>query len=176
MGIPTLLHPTHVPKSGDKVQNKGKHLLLGTESDPHYINSSQSVFTPLDSFQPKDKEQESSRNHTKPGKLRMRANWKADGSAFHEIDVNKVKLFLRPNWFFQILHFFTYGLPEFDPLSEDLPNEFEANIEKDPRLEIKVTVLDSMVCMDSFDLCEIEKQRKVDRLSNVDSRRSKQPL
>jgi hypothetical protein len=51
----------------------------------------------------------------------------------------------------RISHFFTYGLPEFDENDEDKPNEYEADYEKLPVLELKLSILDSMVCIDSFD-------------------------
>jgi hypothetical protein len=78
---------------------------------------------------------------------------------------------VRPNWFLRIIHFFSYGLPEFDPSAEDLPNAFESDIEKLPFLEMKIDILDSMVCMDSFDPQEIEKVRKSERANGLDTRR-----
>lgn len=46
--------------------------------------------------------------------------------------VDHVKLFLRPNEFLMIAHFFGYGYPEYDEDSEEQPNAHQTDVEKTP--------------------------------------------
>ena len=68
-----------------------------------------------------------------------------------ECKVDKVKVFIRPYYFMKIGHFFGYGYPEFDMTSDDRPNYYETDFEMLPIMKMKIEILDSMICMDSFD-------------------------
>lgn len=61
-----------------------------------------------------------------------------------------MKVFVRPYYFLMISHFFSCGYPEFDLDSFECPNHYETDFEKLPILKMKVEVLDSMICIDSF--------------------------
>ena len=61
-----------------------------------------------------------------------------------------MKVFVRPYYFLMIAHFFGCGYPEFDLDSFECPNFYETDFEKLPILKMKVEVLDSMICLDSF--------------------------
>jgi hypothetical protein len=54
-----------------------------------------------------------------------------------------MKAFFRPNVFNKVLHFFYYGLPEFDLTLEDRPNDFETDFEKLPPLKMQIELSDS---------------------------------
>jgi hypothetical protein len=68
-----------------------------------------------------------------------------------ECKVDKVKMFIRPYFFLKLSHYFGYGAPEFDLSSEDRPNFYETDFEKLPVMKMKFEVLDSLICIDSFD-------------------------
>ena len=59
-------------------------------------------------------------------------------------------MFVRPYYFLMIAHFFGYGYPQFDMDSFECPIAYETDFEKLPVLKMKVEVLDSMICIDSF--------------------------
>lgn len=54
-----------------------------------------------------------------------------------------------------ISHFFSYSYPQFDLNTFECPNHYEDDFEKLPILKMKIEVLDSMICMDSFKSEEI---------------------
>jgi hypothetical protein len=144
MGIPTLLHPAAAQQEAKPGASwgptaslpflpaapVGKHLLMGTESDPHFVSAAEAADGGADlvfveevagearATPPTEgRERESGRKHRKPGKLQFRLWWAADGEQEMDCKVDKVKLFLRPNEFLRIAHFFAYGYPEFDMAS-----------------------------------------------------------
>ena len=82
-------------------------------------------------------------------------HWTADGQQQMDCKIDKVKVFVRPNCFMKVGHFFGYGYPEFDQMSEDRPNHYEADLEKLPVMKLKVELLDSMICMDSFEPADL---------------------
>lgn len=59
-----------------------------------------------------------------------------------------------------ILHFFYYGLPEFDMTLEDRPNDFETDFEKLPPLKMQIELSDSSLCLESFEPLELANFRK----------------
>jgi hypothetical protein len=82
-------------------------------------------------------------------------HWASDGEQQMDCKIDKVKVFIRPNCFMKIGHFFGYGYPEFDPMSEDRPNDYETDVEKLPVMKLKIDILDSMICMDSFEPADL---------------------
>ena len=157
MGIPTLLQPAdseQESKPGAPGGSSGPHpflpaalvgklLLVGTESDPHLVcapgrsSGSNADFEnveteALSSPPPESAAHGGSKKQTKPGKLQLKVAWAADGQQQIDCKVDRVKVFIRPNCFLRIGHFFGYGYPEFDMTCEDRPNSYETDFEKLP--------------------------------------------
>lgn len=169
MGMPTVLHPSD-PAPGAAAESPvdqvpastapaAWHLLLGTESDPHVVLAS-SKPDEDGSAQPSQppglarghSDRATSKRHQ--GRLCYSNTWAADGQSQQVWLLDRAKLFVRPNEFLRIAHFFGQGSPEFDPESEDQPNAYQADFERLPGQQMKVEISSSLVCVDSFDLAE----------------------
>lgn len=133
MGIPTIMNPMEAKES----RFVNKYLLVGTEEDPHMLT--------IDTFDcnPTVEPSESS------GKFLFKMTWAANGQQIMEMKVDRIKVFLRPVYFLKISHFFGYGYPEFH---DEKPNEYETDFEKFPVMKMKLLVLDSLICVDSFNV------------------------
>jgi hypothetical protein len=70
------------------------------------------------------------------GRLRYSVTWAANGQSQQVCSVDRIKVFLRPNEFFRIAHYFAYGYPVFDPEAEDQPNAYQADVEKLPGQQV----------------------------------------
>ena len=84
------------------------------------------------------------------GKFLFKLNWAANGQQIMECKIDKIKIFIRPFYFLKISHFFGYGYPEFDLSSPDKPNDYETDFEKFPVQKMRLEILDSLICLDSF--------------------------
>jgi len=100
-----------------------------------------------------------SQTRSRPGKLQFKMSWAPDGQQQMDCKVDRVKAFVRPNCFLRIAHFFGYGYPEFDMTCEDRPNSYEADFEKLPVMQMKLDILESMICMESFDPADMARYR-----------------
>ena len=74
-----------------------------------------------------------------------------------ECKIDKVKMLMRPFYFMKLGHYFGYGYPQFDMTAEDRPNDFETDFEKQPVQNMKLEILDSLICFDSFNPCFNQK-------------------
>lgn len=172
MGIPTLLHPPGSEPGAKAGQvtvtppTTVRHLLLGTESDLHVVEApdpglgSGADIVELETedlaqSMAEDQKKPSEQSHRKPGKLLVEVTWAADGQQHVDCRVDRVKLFVRPDYFLRLGHFFVEGLPEFDPASEDRPNDYEADFEKLPVLKMKLDIVESMLCVESYDPADL---------------------
>ena len=172
MAIPTLLHPSEPESESGPLafepgvqlyQQAVKHLLLGTKSDPHIVYTESQEVNDVEKLDAESKEatsaepdgHEEAPKHGKPGKFLFKMHWAPDGEQQMDCKIDKVKVFIRPNCFMKIGHFFGYGYPEFDLMSEDRPNAYETDVEKLPIMKLKIDILDSMICMDSFEPADL---------------------
>ena len=87
-----------------------------------------------------------------------------DGQQTMECKIDKVKIFVRPFVFLRLVHFFAEGTPEYEKPTDvpqdgntigEWPNSWETDLEKMPALKVKVEVLDSLLCLDSFDSADL---------------------
>jgi hypothetical protein len=87
----------------------------------------------------------------KTGKVQVRIAWNSKGEQQIKCTVDRAKVYIEPESFLRLGHFFSYGLPEFDETDKDRPNAYEADPEKLPALNWDFAVLDSMVCAEAFE-------------------------
>lgn len=91
--------------------------------------------------------------HT-PGKLLVKITSNPDGSQVIDTKLDKTKIFVRPFHFYRLAHFFGEGYPVYDKPDGvevgEWPNSYESDMEKVAGQKIRLEVLDSMLCFDSF--------------------------
>ena len=60
-------------------------------------------------------------------------------------------MYIEPECFLRLGHFFSYGLPEFNDTDKDRPNAYETDPEKLPAQNWEFAIVDSMVCAEAFE-------------------------
>ena len=79
-------------------------------------------------------------------KVRIHIKQFANGEQIIDLKFKNSLVYPEVYVFFRILHFFVYGMPEFDPNSVDKPNDYDPDVENAPPRFIKVKLYNSLIC------------------------------
>ncbi|CAI2385812.1 unnamed protein product [Moneuplotes crassus] len=89
-------------------------------------------------------------------------------------ELQELKCFTKIHIFMLLFHFFTEGLPKYDPNDRDLPNQFDDDVENAPRLSFELNLNKSLICLDdlknviaiNLDLCFVYNRYHIKSLKN----------